>query len=268
MGMEPFDYLTYKRNKVQNIQKKVIFEKKERSLVLSLCIGSFVLFFLAVMFFISSKTSKMDIEHNIYGGNALNTTEVITNEDDETEKKPSIDKRLFLIQQEENGPSESKVIVKNKEQSEVISKEEFAQIKTNNDEVVKKAEKEEFLKQPLSVEIKEDKKPEISTENNIIVGEDKISIKPKLPVEPDVKPLSNLSVPIVSSKVLVGRYATIEEARELQKSVSTAVVGVVPFVKKVGSVYAVQIGAFESFDAAKQVAGNLKSKGFDVWILQ
>ena len=32
MGMEPFDYLAYKRNKVQNIQKKVIFEKKERKL--------------------------------------------------------------------------------------------------------------------------------------------------------------------------------------------------------------------------------------------
>ncbi len=273
MGMEPFDYLTYKRNKTESKTKKpiILIDKKERGLVLSLCIGTFVLFFIAVMFFIASKTAKMDIEYNIYGGNSLDTTETVVNEDNKEEVKPTIDKRLFLIQQEENGPSESRVITKDKDHSEVISKEQFEEIKSNREEVIKKAEKQEFLNQPQANEAKNEEviKPTIIDESkNIIVGENKISIKPRLPLQPQVKQMSELTIPVVSSKVLVGRFATIEEAREAQKSLSTVVAGVYPFVKKINDVYSVQVGAFESFDAAKQIAGKLKSRGFDVWILQ
>lgn len=271
MGMEPFDYLTYKRNKIKNTKESVV--KKDKFIVAAVCFTTFLVIFLFVMSFIASKSAKIDIEYGRLGKNTTNPAEIENkmaenyNEQDETlerREKYTIDKRLFLISQEEKGPSESKVVSPPKEQAEVISKKEFEIIKTNSDEVVQKAEKQIALKPPVVVE---ENKENINPAP-IQTGTTKAVIKPKLPVKPEVKPLGAFEAGVVPSKVLIGRYSTIEEARKAQTALTNVPDGVVPFVKRINNYYSLQIGAFDSFDMAKAVAGKFKAKGYDVWILQ
>lgn len=279
MGMEPFDYLTYKRNK-QKVKKTESLSKKEKMIVSGTCIGTFVVFFVFVMGFIASKSSKIDIEYGRLGENPNTPIETQNSENGEempVREKYTIDKRLFLIQQEEHGPSESKVVEKAAEQSEVISKDQFKEIKTNNEEVVQKAEKQVLAKKPQETQTENPIKPDIDTTKNIVVGENKIAIKPKLPVKPQttatqpakqlVTTAGALDLQLAPSKVLVGKFSTFEEARTAQEKVPE-IPGASPFIKKLNGYYTVQVGAYASFDMAKVIAGKLKSKGLDVWIYQ
>ena len=70
------------------------------------------------------------------------------------------------------------------------------------------------------------------------------------------------------SKVLIGRYASFEEAQKTQNSIKAKDSSLSPFVKKVGDVFCVQMGSYQDFNVAKAQAQKLKSLGFDVWIYQ
>ncbi len=269
MGMEPFDYLTYKRNKALSQANKIkIKDKKAVGIIFAV---TFVSIFILVMVFIASKSSKIDIEYGRMGKveNEIEKSEVINNEieEDENLHKFTIDKRLFLIQQEEKGPSESRVVEK-KDQAEVISQEEFNNLKTNNEEVIKTAEKQLALKPPVNKPQNEQTEATEAKQENPTVNQQKPAIMPKLPVKPAVVPLGALETPQVASKVLIGKYYSLEDARKIKDSIQGLPEGVSPFVRKVSSYYAVQIGSYDSFDYAKAIAAKLKARGYDVWILQ
>ncbi len=301
MGMEPFDYLTYKKNKLaEQMQTK----KPYRYSIKKICIVTFVVFFMLVMLVVSSKSSKIDIEYQVSTNPQNDDYEMKDDEFKEEEEardaRPAfrftIDKRLFLIQQEEKGPSESK-IVRNEDQThgEVISQEEFNNFKINSNEVIQKAKKEEVKakkeevkeqleNKPIEIKNKEVQNQQNTPINNITVGSNQVSIKPRLPISsppaqtqplsPTVhapivpKQMSALEIPLTPSKVLIGRYTTIEEARKTQAAISGLSPEISPFVKKFNNYYTVQVGSYQSFDTAKAVAGSLKSRGFDVWIFQ
>lgn len=287
MGMEPFDYLTYKKNKFK--RPKNTIDNKHKIIIASICILTFIFCFFMVFNIISSKTSKIDIE---YGRLGVNTPSheadkpVYTYEQDPEEYTPrrekyTIDKRLFLIQQEEKGPSTSEVVAKPKEHSEVISKEEFEMIKSNSEEIKLTAKKEtdNFKTIELNDKIKENLTKKAAGQNDIKAAptpgasnaaEQKIAIKPKLPVNeaPKVKPISALEAQGIASKVLIGKYATLAEARKVQNTLTDLPDGVLPFVKKINSYYTIQMGSYENFNIAKTVAAQYKQKGYDVWILQ
>ncbi len=276
MSMEPFDYLTYKQNKNRNKQENN--SKKDKLLIGAVCFATFACIFIFVMMFIASKSSKIDIEYGRLGRENISETGIENNEEydsEETGERFTIDKRLFLIRQEEKGPSESRV-VKQDDRAEVISKEEFDLLKTNNEQVVKTAEKQLALK-PQTVSEQAGKTEDIIVPDNIQektvaqsaqTSDTRAAIKPKLPVNPGVQTMSSFSVPVVPSKVLIGRFQTPEEARSVQASLTGLVDGTIPFIRKINIYYTVQVGSYENFDAAKTVASKLKLKGYDVWILQ
>lgn len=273
MGMEPFDYLTYKRNKT--LSKTAQIKPKDKKIIGIICAVTFVTIFILAMIFIASKSSKIDIEYGRLGQASNDTVQVeVENntepEEDENLHKFTIDKRLFLIQQEEKGPSESRV-VKKRDQAEVISQEEFNNLKTNSEEVIKTAEKQLAQNPPADKpQAEQNKKTEETAANSQTAQPDqnKVVMKPKLPVKPTVTPLGALETTQITSKVLIGKYYSLEDARKMKDSITGLPEGVTPFVRKVSTYYAVQIGSYDSFDYARAIASRLKAQGYDVWILQ
>ncbi len=290
MGMEPFDYLTYKKNKFKKPKSGI--DKKHKIIIASICVFTFIICFLLVFNVISSKTSKIDIEYGRLGKNTPSVTPDkpvynYENFDEEPEaerrEKYTIDKRLFLIQQEEKGPSTSEVIAKTKEHSEVISKKEFEMIKSNNEEIKQITSKEENNLQTIELNDKikgnlvkdterQNKKVSaptpLSAQNSI--SDQKIAMKPKLPVNEinKPKPISLIQAQGITSKVLIGKFQSLSDARKVQSTLTDLPEGVLPFVKKINSYYSIQIGSYENFATAKSVAAQYKLKGYDVWILQ
>ena len=84
----------------------------------------------------------------------------------------------------------------------------------------------------------------------------------------ELKPAINTNIQTIMSKVLVGKYATLEEAQAAQVSIKANNSNLSPYVKKIGEIYAVQTGSYQDFNVAKVQAQNLKSKGYEVWIYQ
>lgn len=258
--MEHFDYLTYKQNKNEEKQQIKKYTKEEKMLALGIWAGTFAVVFVLAILFIASRTSKIDIEYGRLGkdtekGSLVGLQEEENGEEITRKERFTVDKRLFLIQQEEKGPSKSKMVGKSQDQSEVISTNTFNEIKTKNSELAKKNTEE-------NKEIKQE-----STLNP--TNPTKAIIKPKLPVSEqntssvNVQPLGALDVPKLTSKVLIGKYPTIEEVRKVQNSLPEPT-----FVKKINNYYTLQVGSYESSEVAKSVASKLKMQGYNTWILQ
>ena len=82
----------------------------------------------------------------------------------------------------------------------------------------------------------------------------------------------NIEIPdeniMITSKVLIGRYSTFDEASKHQAQIKMQGAGANAFVRKIGDVYSVQMGSYQDFYTAKTEAQKLKALGFDVWIYQ
>ena len=153
------------------------------------------------------------------------------------EAKKLIDNRLKLIQLEENAPSEAKIISNEKNDNEVIDLEQYAKLKeeASGSDVV-----------PLGASIE-------TTTNSATTN----------------KPISMNEANVeVYSKVLIGKYETFEDARSAQDAVREVNRGTTPFIRKVGDIYALQVGSFQDLEVAKQVASRFRAENFDVWIYQ
>ena len=261
--MEPFDYLTYKKNKTEEEATQRTYTKEEKRLAIAIWIGTFAFMFVFVFCLVASRTSKIDIEYGRMGNKDRQVSYEV--QDEETgenvtkKNKFTIDKRLFLIQQEEKGPSESKTLAKTPEQAEVISNKKFDEIKTNNKEILNKQEETKE-----TVNKSEAQAQAVSVQN-------KVAIKPKLPLPSEnetsnlgVKAIGAIDTPKLTSKVFVGKYISIEDARKVQAELSDTPT----FLKKINNHYTLQVGSFDSFDTAKSTAAKLKMRGFDAWIYQ
>ena len=153
------------------------------------------------------------------------------------EAKKLIDNRLKLIQLEENAPSEAKIISNEKNDNEVIDLEQYAKLKeeASGSDVV-----------PLGASIE-------TTTNSATTN----------------KPISMNEANVeVYSKVLIGKYETFEDARSAQDAVREVNRGTTPFIRKVGDIYALQVGSYQDLEVAKQVASRFRAENFDVWIYQ
>ena len=89
-------------------------------------------------------------------------------------------------------------------------------------------------------------------------------LQKKMPVE-TYEPSGNQTI---MSKVLIGHYATFDEAQKMQNQIKAKNPTLQPFVRKVGGVFSVQMGSYQDFSVAKTQAQFLSSKGLDVWIYQ
>ncbi len=236
MSMNSPDYLTYKKSKIRPSEE----QKKRTSnyrIALWIFIITFSVMFAIVVQVVRKYATRIDIE---YGRNADSMSKEADNsilsQGFGSDAKKLIDKRLKLIQLEENAPNEAKIISEEKEKNEVIDFEQFAQIKESGE-----------ADDSVSFDSIDTKKPQD-------VGETDVSKN-----NPNVG---------VYSKVLIGKYATFEDARGAQESVRQANHGTTPFIRKVGDIYALQVGSYQDLTTAKQVASKFRAENFDVWIYQ
>ena len=233
MSMNSPDYLTYKKSKINpQIEKQKRLSRLK--IALWIFIITFSIIFAVVVQVVRKYSARIDIE---YGRNAdaQATSESILSEGFGADAKKLIDKRLKLIQLEENAPSEAKIISDEKENNEVIDLEQFAKIKESG-----------------------------------AAGEDEVKIKIETNDSAKVQEQKQLqdSNVAVYSKVLIGKYATFEDARAAQDSVREYNQGTTPFIRKVGDIYALQVGSYQDLTTAKQIASKFRAQSFDVWIYQ
>lgn len=233
MSMNSPDYLTYKKSKINpQIEKQKRLSRLK--VALWIFIITFSIIFAVVVQVVRKYSARIDIE---YGRNAdaIGGSESVLSEGFGSDAKKLIDKRLKLIQLEENAPSEAKIISDEKENNEVIDLEQFAKIKDSgnieDDEINIKIENASSHK---TAEQKQ------SQDNNVAVY----------------------------SKVLIGKYSTFEDARAAQDSVREYNQGTTPFIRKVGDIYALQVGSYQDLTTAKQIASKFRAQNFDVWIYQ
>ena len=250
MNFNTSDYFAYKKNKMQSEIEKPKKPISKLNFLFQLFIATFIIIFIVIVVFIMKYSAKMDIEYS-KGDLSLRNPDTMENFSGytpavEEEQQKKIDKRLMLIQQEENAPSEARIITKEKSNAEVIDP-------VHIDKTIKEENK---TKKQEQIQIKE--------QNKISAAIEEISTHTKK--EPE-QTLIEKNV-IVMSKVLIGRYSNFDEAKRMQTAIKTQEPSLTPFVRKVGDVFSVQMGSFQDFNVAKKQAQKLKSAGFDVWIYQ
>ncbi len=248
------DYFEYKRNKIQSTAEKTKKPISKLSFLIQLFIVTFIIIFIVIAISIMKYSSKVDIEYT-KGELSSNNIEVGSNYnyDPSDDKQGKIDKRLILIQQEENAPSEAKIIEKD------ISKIETEVIDPKHLEMNKIIEKEEKKQKAQNLVIPD------KEENKLVSALGEITNRKK--EKEDIILPENNNITIMS-KVLVGKYATFDEAQIMQNDIKSKDPTHTPFVRKIGEVYSVQMGSYQDFEIAKKQAQALKARGLDVWIYQ
>ncbi len=250
MNFNTSDYFAYKKNKMQSEVEKPNKPISKLNFLFQLFLATFVIIFIIIVVFIMKYSAKMDIEYS-KGDLSLRNPDTMENFSGyapviEEEQQKQIDKRLMLIQQEENAPSEARIITKEKTNFEVIDPSHI-------DKTIKEDTK---LKKSEEIQIKE--------QNKLSAAIEEISTHNKKPQE---ETLIEKNVTVMS-KVLIGRYSSFDEAKKMQNAIKSQDSTLTPFVRKVGDVFSVQMGSFQDFGVAKKQAQKLKSAGFDVWIYQ
>ncbi len=235
------DYLAYKKKRlteIEEIEKPMSGKRKYIALGVAVFIG----FFIFTMIILNGVFgSKVDIEYGQMNATdepySLNDDSVVSGE---TDKKYTIDARLKQLQIEETTPTISQKEKDAKIASSQVKKFEKEQEKLKK-EKAKKEDKEKSKKEKVNVE--EKAKEEVSN----VVPQDENKI--------------------VYSKVLLGRYSNFEEAKAAQVKLRQES-GVEAFVRKMGSVYALQVGSYMNQDQAQNVATQFSNMDYQVWILE
>lgn len=269
------DYLTYKKSKMNPTRVQRVEKRKEKvKRVFKLSLVTFCIMFICVVVFIKKYAKRVDIEYGRHGMETAsnNRSAGITDNFGETydPDKRTIDKRLLLIQEEENAPSESRVLPQDRDKNEVMNLEHFEKLKSNNeDDIDEELPPEPVKPQPV--------KPQQASQKPQVAGQT-ANLMPKLPQTaadvPDIDalPQGNFApielAPKSNIKVLVGRYPTFDEAKTAQTAMKNSKARIAPFIRRVGNVYSLQIGSYSNMDVARSVAGNYGKEGFDVWIYQ
>ena len=256
MDFENSDYFAYKKNKMQSEIKRTTKGKQlvKFNFLLQLFVATFIFMFIVIVIAIMKYSSRMDIEYskgdlsfnNVDSSSSLSGYKIA----DYDEEQGKIDKRLKLIQQEENAPSEAKILQDNKQKNDIV----IEQVHLENSQKIDKIEK--FKEKNAQSEANGSKLSNEHESKNISV---KLPFVKKENIEEDIT---------ITSKVLVGRFSSFEEASKKQAQIKAENKDLSPFVRKVGDIYSVQMGSYQDFHTAKQQALQLKSSGLEVWIYQ
>ena len=269
------DYLTYKKSKmnptrVQRVEKK----KKKVRRIFKLSLVTFCIMFICVVIFIKKYAKRVDIEYGRHGmdvtqqNSSAGVNDGYFNDTYDPDKR-TIDKRLILIQEEENAPSESRVLPQDRDKNEVMNLEHFEMLKSNVEDDID----EDVPSQKEEVNTQAAQKPQQAQQNNS-TG----TLMPKIPQSAaevqdiDAVPQGNFApielAPKANIKVLIGKYSTFDDAKTAQTAMKNSKARIAPFIRRVGNVYSLQIGSYSNMDVARSVAGSYGREGFDVWIYQ
>lgn len=249
-------YFEYKKQKMQTQYPQAANKFKSRfGFMFKIFVATFIVIFIILVIAIMKFSSRVDIEYS-RGEVPYQDGEIVDSTDDEQYK---IDNRLLLIQQEENAPSEARIISKEKAKNEVID--------------ASLLEESQKIEKAKKLEEKKAHQKELLENEKLKQNAHMPALKPLLQMkEAETKPQKdkyqeddNITV---TSKVMVGRFADIQEAKETVEDIKTRIPDMTPFVRKMGDVYGVQMGSYKDFIVARNVAQKLKAKGLDVWIYQ
>lgn len=88
------------------------------------------------------------------------------------------------------------------------------------------------------------------------------------PPRPNTKDLSTPFVSPKMTKVYVGRYATIEQAKVAQGILLDSGINITPFVKDLGGSYTLQVGSYSNKAKADGLASELQRNNFPARVVQ
>ena len=269
------DYLTYKKSKMNPTRVQRVEKRKEKvRRIFKLSLVTFCIMFICVVIFIKKYAKRVDIEYGRHGmdvtqqNSSAGVNDGYFNDTYDPDKR-TIDKRLIRIQEEENAPSESRVLPQDRDKNEVMNLEHFEMLKSNVEDDID----EDVPSQKEEVNTQAAQKPQQAQQNNS-TG----TLMPKIPQSAaevqdiDAVPQGNFApielAPKANIKVLIGKYSTFDDAKTAQTAMKNSKARIAPFIRRVGNVYSLQIGSYSNMDVARSVAGSYGREGFDVWIYQ
>lgn len=187
--------------------------------------------------------------------------DVTIGEDQEIEKKESglgvkgfIDDRLKAIQSEDT-------ISESEKRKNNIKKSETEEDEISEDKYFSK-ELEQKVKIPAKTE---------SKENNSKITDKKESNHNESGVNKEEQsPKQTVSLPAHNTitKVVVGNYSSIDQAKVAQSILQESGLGVTPFIKNIHGSYTLQVGSFSSEEKAQSLANELLRNNFPAKIIK
>lgn len=179
--------------------------------------------------------------------------DVTIGDDSETDAKESglgvkkfIDERLKMIQMEDDSAG--------------VSLKDDGQKQKYNDESFNKFSQEVEEKMTL---------PSQSDKSGISeVDEEPLHQSTHNPPRPSSKELSTPYVTPTTSKVFVGRYSTLEQAKVAQEILLDSGLDITPFIKDLGGSYTLQVGSYSSRAKADGLASELQRNSFPARVVQ
>ena len=118
MNFDSSEYFAYKKNKLSQEMREMKKPISRLSFLCQIFIATFVIMFIIIVITIMKYSSKMDIEYTKgelqLSNGAVNNIAGFDNVQVDDDRQRKIDKRLILIQQEENAPSEARIVNKPK----------------------------------------------------------------------------------------------------------------------------------------------------------
>lgn len=237
--MKTPDYLSYDRYK-----KKKSANPNKRILI------SVTTFFVALLFFsVVAKSLSPDVDVTI---GDESQTEV---KDTGLGVKRFIDERLKMIQMEDNSAGVSLKEAKNNR--EVTDDSESYDKYMNATE------------EKINLPSQKNKANQVDSEDTEEEPVLPARVAPPRPSGKDLStPFEGVNANPKMSKVYVGRYATVEQAKVAQEILLDSGINVTPFVKNVGGAYTLQVGSYSSRAKADGLASELQRNNFPARIVQ
>ena len=218
--------------KPEHITYKEYKKKLEKNPNESLILFVSAFFAMVILFLGIAKQLSPDVDVSI----ADNSEETTVDEDNEA---GNVDERLRLLQMEDNSYAADDTFSP--------ELEEKVQLPTKKRKTVGEHEAENQMAEKQQAEqtkslTQEAPKPAIST-------------TPAVPQQP------------VNAKVIVGYYATQQQAEVAKGIIQDAGLNIQPFVKNIGGAYTLQVGSFTSKEKAQGVANELLKNNFPARVI-
>lgn len=164
----------------------------------------------------------------------------VTSSDSELDKS-SVDERLKLLQEEDNG-----------------AKKEDETFATELDE---------------KVVLPDHKNDDKNSSNNLGKTEDTVTLpdkdanpKPAETASPAPKPVQ-VQQQAASAKVVVGYYATKEQAEVAKGIIAESGMNISPYVRNIGGAYTIQVGSYSTREKAQSVANDLLRNNYPARVI-
>ena len=230
--MKTPDYLSYEKYK----------KKKDSNPNKRLLIFITTFFVTLLLFSVTAKNFSPDVDVTIGDDSTAEPKETGLG------VKRFIDDRLKMIQMEDGSAG-----VSIKDKSSKVSMNESTD--TSIDEELQVAEEK------MNLPTKKDKTQKVMVEDDVMP----VYNNPPRPTKRDLA--TPFETPKVS-KVYVGRYSTMEQAKVAQEILMDSGINVSPFVKDIGGAYTLQIGSYSSRAKAEELSAELRRNNFPARVVQ